>query len=238
MGNSSKGHVFVKVGDDTEMALYVARPADRKHAPAIIVLQEAFGLNGHIRDIAERCARAGYLAVAPELFHRTAPHGFAGSYDDMQTVMEHYQAVTDAGLDADLHATLHWLQADAQCDATRIAAMGFCMGGRAAFLANAVLPLRAAVCFYGGGIAPSLLPRAEQQHGPALLFWGGLDQHITLQQRRDVGDALRAAGKSFVEVEYADADHGFFCDERKSYNAHAATEAWVLTLAFLRNRLA
>jgi carboxymethylenebutenolidase len=172
------------------------------------------------------------------LFHRSAPHGFEGSYENMQTVMEHYQAVTESGLDADLHAAFHWLQSDSQCDATRIAAIGFCMGGRSAFLANAVLPLRAAVSFYGGGIAPSLLPRASQQHGPIMLCWGGLDQHIDLAQRRAVGDALRAARKPFVEIEYADADHGFFCNERASYNADAATEAWALTLAFLRNRLA
>lgn len=234
----SAGYVFVDVDDGTRMALYVARPADLHRAPAVIVLQEAFGLNGHIRDVTERFARAGYLAVAPELFHRTAPHGFEGAYENMQTVMEHYRAATENGLDADLHAAFHWLQAEPQCDATRIAAIGFCMGGRSAFLANAVLPLRAAVSFYGGGIAPSLLPRAPQQHGPIMLFWGGLDQHIDLQQRRAVGDALRAARKTFVEIEYADADHGFFCNERASYNAHAATEAWALTLAFLRNRLA
>jgi carboxymethylenebutenolidase len=111
------------------------------------------------------------------------------------------------------------------------------MGGRAAFVANAVLPLQAAVSFYGGGIAPGLLPRAAQQHGPLLLIWGGLDALIDLSQRRAVGDALRAAGKTFVELEYSDADHGFFCDQRASYHATAAAEAWVLVLKFLRNRL-
>lgn len=238
MSELSSGYVFVECADGTEMALYVARPSTPNNAPAIILLQEAFGLNGHMRTVAERCARAGYLTVAPELFHRSAGHGFAGSYDNFEAVMQHYQAVTDSGLDADLHAALHWLQADSQCDATRIAALGFCMGGRAAFVANAVLPLRAAVCFYGGGIAPTYLPLATQQHGPLLLIWGGLDQLIDLQQRRAIGDSLRAAQKTFVEVEYSNADHGFFCDERASYNAAAAAEAWALTLAFLHNRLA
>jgi carboxymethylenebutenolidase len=238
MADIDSGYIFVKTGDQTEMALYVARPAGANKAPALIVLQEAFGLNGHIRDVAERYARAGYLAVAPELFHRSAAHGYEGSYDDFSAVMTHYQAVTEAGLAADLTATLSWLQADQQCDAQRIAALGFCLGGRAAFFANAILPLRAAVCFYGGGIAATLLPRAAQQHGPLLLIWGGLDQHIDLQQRRAIGDALRAAHKTFTELEYSDADHGFFCNERASYNANAASEAWALTLAFLSNRLA
>jgi carboxymethylenebutenolidase len=237
MSEQNDGYVFVEVGDGSRMALYVARPAERKNAPAIIVLQEAFGLNGHIRDIAERCAREGYVAVAPELFHRSAEHGFEGSYDNFEAVMQHYQSVTDSGLDADLQATLNWLRVDPQCDAERIAALGFCMGGRAAFVANAVLPLRAAVSFYGGGIAPTYLPRASQQHGPLLLIWGGLDAHIDLAQRRAVGDALRAAQKAFVEVEYSDADHGFFCDQRASHHPAAASEAWALTLAFLRNRL-
>jgi carboxymethylenebutenolidase len=237
MSEPNSGYVFVEVGDGSRMALYVARPTEQKVAPAIIVLQEAFGLNGHIRDIVERCARAGYVAVAPELFHRSAEHGFEGSYDNFEVVMQHYQAVTDSGLEADLQATLHWLQGDAQCDAERVAALGFCLGGRATFVANAVLPLRAAVSFYGGGIAPTYLPLAARQHGPLMLFWGGLDAHIDLQQRRAVGDALRAAQKSFIEIEYSDADHGFFCDQRASYHPAAATEAWVLTLQFLHNRM-
>ena len=235
--SETDGYVFVDVADGSRMALYVARPGALKNAPVVIVLQEAFGLNGHIKDIAARCARAGYVAVAPELFHRSAEHGFEGSYDNFEAVMQHYQAVTEDTLAADLQATLRWLQADAQCDAGRVAALGFCMGGRAAFVANAVLPLRAAVSFYGGGIAPASLPRAVEQHGPLLLFWGGLDGLIDLQQRRAVSDALRASRKQFVEVEYSDADHGFFCDQRASYHAAAATEAWALTLAFLHNRL-
>ena len=238
MADIESGYVFIKVADETEIALYVARPLATQKAPALLILQEAFGVNEHIREVTERYARAGYLAVAPELFHRTAPHGFAGSYDNFNAVIEHYQAVTEISLTADLQAAFNWLQADRQCDAARIGAIGFCMGGRAAFLANAVLPLRAAISFYGGGIAPALLPHAAQQHGPLLLIWGDLDQHIDLAQRQAIGAALRAAHKTFVEVEFSDADHGFFCDARASYNAHAANESWALSLAFLSNRLA
>jgi len=238
MAAIESGYVFVKVDDQTEMALFVARPSGAAQAPALLVLQEAFGVNEHIREVTERCARAGYLAVAPELFHRSAPHGYEGSYEDMAGVMVHYQAVTEAGLEADLRATMSWLQRDSQCDTARIGAIGFCMGGRAAFIANAILPLRAAVSYYGGGIAPTYLPHAAQQHGPLLLIWGGLDKHIDLHQRHAVADALRAAHKTFVEVEYSDADHGFFCDARSSYNVFAASESWALTLAFLSNRMA
>jgi carboxymethylenebutenolidase len=119
----------------------------------------------------------------------------------------------------------------------KIGAIGFCLGGRAAFIANATLPLGAAISFYGGGIAPDLLPLAGRQYGPLLMFWGGLDQHIPPAKSRAVADALTQAGKNHVHVEFSDADHGFFCDERRQYQPNAAKEAWGLCLAFLKHRL-
>jgi len=112
------------------------------------------------------------------------------------------------------------------------------MGGRAAVLAAITLPLECAVSFYGGGIAPNpmnpgLLGRVNDLKAPVLFFWGGRDQHIAPEQRSAVVDALKAAGKSYVNVEFSDADHGFFCDVRPSYNPVAAAQAWPLTLAFL-----
>ena len=112
------------------------------------------------------------------------------------------------------------------------------MGGRAAVLAAITLPLECAVSYYGGGIAPSqmnpgLLGRVKDLKAPVLLFWGGRDQHIPAEQRNAVTEALRAAGKSYVNVEFSEADHGFYCDARPSYNAVAAKQAWPLTLAFL-----
>src|SRR5205823_12554121 len=95
--------VSVKVSDGSEMRLYVARP-EQPRAPGLLVLQEAFGVNGHIRDVARRLAREGYLAVAPELFHRTAPPGFEGSYGDFGSIMPHMQALTPETLEADLRA--------------------------------------------------------------------------------------------------------------------------------------
>jgi carboxymethylenebutenolidase len=108
------------------------------------------------------------------------------------------------------------------------------MGARASFVANSVLPLRSAVSFYGGGIAPGLLDCAEKQHGPLLLFCGGLDKNITMEHRKATTDALTAAHKSYVNVAFAQANHGFFCDERASYHPDAARQSWALTLEFLR----
>ncbi len=149
--------------------------------------------------------------------------------------MPHARAVTPAGAEADLRAAFDWLQSQKEVQSGRIFSIGFCMGGRVSFLANTSLPLRAAVSFYGGGIAPDLLDRAAQLHGPMLLIWGGLDKHIKPEHRRAVADALTAAGKTYVNVEFSNADHGFFCDERAAYQPHAARQAWSLLLEFLRS---
>jgi carboxymethylenebutenolidase len=116
------------------------------------------------------------------------------------------------------------------------------MGGMVAFLAALTLPVACAISFYGGGIAPSaqrpgLLDRAADLRAPMLLIWGGRDKHLTPDVVRSVTDALRAANQNFVNVEFSDADHAFFCDARPSYNAVAAAEAWPLTLAFLKTHI-
>jgi carboxymethylenebutenolidase len=107
------------------------------------------------------------------------------------------------------------------------------MGGRVSYLANTGLPLKAAISFYGGGIAPALLPRAPQSHGPVLFFWGGLDSHIPAEQIAAAIGAMKQAKKTYVNVEFSDADHGFFCDVRQSYKETAAKQAWDLSLRFL-----
>ena len=229
--------VSLRAADGTTMAAFVARPASGEPGPGLLVLQEAFGVNAHIRDVASRFAARGYVAIAPELFHRTGP-GFEGAYTDFEAIMPHMKALSEEGMRADLAAAHAWLGADAQVTRGATAAVGFCMGGRVAFLACATLPLSAAVSFYGGGIAPAMLGHVPSLHGPMLFFWGGLDRHIDTAQRRAVVDALTAAGHPFLNVEISDADHGFFCDARASYNPRAASLAWDLTLAFLKNHLA
>jgi carboxymethylenebutenolidase len=228
--------VTLQVSDGSSMSAYVARPAEEGKFPAMLVLQEAFGVNAHIRDFTERIAREGYVAVAPELFHRSAP-GFEGTYDNFPAVMPHMQALTLPGQTADIRAAYDWLLGREYVSANKIGSIGFCMGGRASFLACATLPLQASISFYGGGIAPGMLPglldRAGELHAPILLFWGGLDQHIKTADTRAVEDALLKAGKKHVNVTISYADHGFFCDARASYNAEAAGLAWKLSLQFL-----
>lgn len=233
-GQLTRDNVRLQVEDGTEMGAYVARPKDAKRLPGMIVLQEAFGVNSHIRDVTDRLAAEGYVAIAPELFHRTAP-GFQGDYKDFQAVLPHMRAVTPKTAEADLRAALAWLQAAPFVEREKIYSVGFCMGGRISYLANAALPLRAAASFYGGGIAPDLLDRAPGLHGPMLLIWGGLDKHIGPEQWGAVMEALSRNNKTFVNVVFSDADHGFFCNERAAWQPRAARQAWALLLEFLRS---
>ncbi len=239
---SETQYVTIKVSDGTEMRAYRARPQAAGRYPGLMIFQEAFGVNAHIRDVAERFAREGYVALAPELFHR-AQAGFEGRYDDFPSAQRLIQTLTNEGLETDVRATFETLRADSNVADGQIACAGFCMGGRVSFLANTAVPVKAAISFYGGGIAPNqagpgLLSRSADLHAPALLFWGLLDKHVGIAAPRTVADALREAGKRFVNVEFSDGDHGFFCDARPSYNAAAAAQSWALSLQFLKTHLA
>jgi len=230
--------VQLQVADGTTMQAYTSIPTQGKSPfPALILFQEAFGVNHHIRKLADRFADEGYLVIAPELFHRSAAPGVSIDYTDFQSAMPHMQAITVEGLEADIHATWNWLQNNSQVTGENIVATGYCMGGRVSFLANTMLPFKAVASYYGGGIAPELIKRATSINAPHLFFWGGKDQHIPKEQIDAIKTGLTDAGKQFINVEISDADHGFFCDERTSFNADAATLAWGLTLEFFINKL-
>src|ERR1700733_4427730 len=233
--SSQTKYVDLKVNDGTSMRAYVAHPEGKPRA-GLLVFQEAFGVNGHIRDVTERFAREGYLSISPELFHRTAP-GLEAGYPNFAEVMPHMQALTDAGLAADIQAAYQWLKGGEAKDLL-VGATGYCMGGRPPIQAALTVPLDCAISYYGGGIAPSpmfpnLLDRLKDLNAPALLFWGGLDAHIGPDAVQAITTKLNDEKKDYVNVVFSKADHGFFCDARASYNAVAAKEAWSLTLEFL-----
>jgi carboxymethylenebutenolidase len=219
--------VDLKVDDGTSMRAWVARPSSPAQR-GLLVFQEAFGVNAHIRDVASRFAGRGFLAIAPDHFHRTAP-GFEGDYENFPATMPHLQALTVDGLDADIRAAFAWLTAAGV--GANTAAIGYCLGGRVAFLANSAIPLKAAASYYGGHM-PAVAGRAPKLSGPHLFAWGGRDHHIPESDRRAIVDAVSQAGKPFIDVLFSNADHGFFCDARSSYSPDAAAQAWQLTTAF------
>jgi carboxymethylenebutenolidase len=227
-------YVDLAIADGTEMAAYTAFPGTEGVTPAIIVLQEAYGVNGHMRNVADRFAAEGYAVISPEIFHRTAPKYWEGNYGDFASVIPHYSAVTNETLTADLQACYKWLIEQPNVDKDRIFSIGYCLGGRVSFLANAVLPLKAGVSYYGGS-TDLLADKAKDLSGRHLFFWGGKDTHIPDEKIKVVLDALDAAEKTYINVKISNVGHAFACDERPSYNEVATKDALALTLEFLKN---
>jgi carboxymethylenebutenolidase len=225
-------YVELSVEDGTTMRAWLARPKTGTPKAGLIVFQEAFGVNSHIRDVTERFAKLGYAALAPELYHRVAP-GFEGRYDDMANVMPIARKTTTAGVQSDLRASHQLLlQRHGEC----IACVGYCMAGRVSYLANTTVPLKAAISYYGASNA-DMMVLAENSSAPMLFYWGKLDKHIGPEQRQIVSDGMKASPKPWIEVEFSDAYHGFSCDQRPSYNPGAAQLSWNLTLSFLDQHL-
>ncbi|TGK06694.1 dienelactone hydrolase family protein [Leptospira semungkisensis] len=214
------------------MQAFVAYP-DSSPSPCILVLQEAFGVNDHIKDVAIRFSKQGYVAIAPELFYRTAPPGFVGSYDDFLSLQPHFSQLTPENIGSDLKSVLEWLHSNPNVESDRIASIGYCLGGRASFLANAMFSLKAAVSYYGTRIIQST-DYSSLQRAPLLLVWAGKDKGSKPDQIRTVSDSLRAADKNFTELVFSEAEHGFFCDARGAYHKSSADQAWAMTLAFLK----
>jgi len=227
------GWVNLDVDDGSQMRAFVARPDGAGPHPGMLVIQEALGVNTQLRGVCERYAEIGFVAIAPDMFHRTSA-GFETDKFETDKFMPLIRALTIDGMIADVRAAYAWLTSQPDVDRSRVAAVGFCMGGRATYLANSELPLTAAISYYGGSIAPNLLDRAAKLHGPHLFIWGGQDKGIPPEQHRAVADAVRAAGKSFIDVEFSDANHGFFNDQvADRYDADAAAESWALVTSFL-----
>ena len=208
---------------------------------AVVVVQEAFGVNDHIKDVAGRFAAEGYRAVAPHFFHRDGDPTIA--YDDIESAMKHVRALTEDGIADDLAAAYDHLHEDG-FDDDRIAIVGFCMGGTVAFVEAAKRPLGAAVTFYGGGIAegrfgaPSLVELAPGLKTPWLGCYGDQDKGIPVEQVEQLREAVATAPVDTEIVRYPDAGHGFHCDARSAYHEASARDAWSRTLAWLDEHLA
>lgn len=221
--------ITLKLPDESQMLCVVSRPK-LKIKGGMIVFQEAFGVTKHVRELTKRFADEGYLTIAPELFHRTAKPEEIFPYDRFDLISPHISATTTEGMQQDARVCFDWLKSEG---VEKIACIGFCMGGRASFASNAVLPLKAAISFYGSNIMKAQGECVSQQRAPLLFFWGGLDKHIDSDQIQHLNSALKEAGKRYTCVEISDAEHGFFTDDKSSYNPRASREAWSLVLQFI-----
>jgi carboxymethylenebutenolidase len=215
-------------------------PAQGKHFPVVLVVQEIFGVHEHIKDLCRRFAKAGYLAVAPELYAR---QGDVSKISDWKQIFaEVVSKVPDAQVMSDLDATVAWAAKSSSGDAKRVAITGFCWGGRIVWLYAAHNPrLKAGVAWYGRlkGDTNPLQPKypldvVADLKAPVLGLYGGKDQGIPREDVDAMRAALAAAKKPGEIVVFPNAQHGFLADYRPSYSAEDAKEGWAKCLAWFR----
>ena len=235
------GEVMIDV-KGFKMPAYRAAPAGKTDLPVVLVLSEIFGVHEYIADTARRFAKAGYLAIAPELFAR---QGDPQSYGEMaKLIAEVISQVPDAQVLGDLDATVAWAATNGG-DTRKLGVTGFCWGGRQVWLYSAHNPaVKAGVAWYGRlvGQASALTPKqpldvAAQLHGPVLGLYGGADTGIPLDTVDKMKTALaagNAAAKASSFVVYPEAPHAFHADYRPSFRKEAAEDGWKRALAWFK----
>jgi carboxymethylenebutenolidase len=219
--------VTLRAADGHSFSAYVARPATEPIA-GLVVVQEIFGVNAHIRSVADGWARDGFLAVAPALFDRIQP-GIELGYDPagMQTAMSLFPKFDVDKSILDVAAAIVHAEG---ATGKRVGVIGYCLGGTIAWLSATRLHPAAAVGYYGGRIGNYA---GEKPSCPVMLHFGREDTHIPAAEVEKVHSAHPE-----VEIFWYDAGHAFNCDPRPSYNAAAATEARQRSLEFFKRNLA
>ena len=225
---------------DGKMDAYVAQPKEGGSYPGIVVLMEAFGLNDHIKKVTERIAQEGYVAIAPDLYHRESER--LVPYSDLQKAVGIMNRLQDAKVMDDVGAAIAHLKSQSNVKAGAIGVTGFCMGGRFTYLAAAHYnkDVKAAVPFYPGGVPmgnPSPLSRTGEIKCPIYLFFGGKDPLIPQEHVDKITAELTNKKVNFQIKVYPEATHGFFCDERPSYHPDSAKDAWEKFKSFFAQHL-
>lgn len=230
----SSERVEIPLAGGGSMGGYLARPDGPGPHPGVLVFMEIFGVNAHIRDVTDRVAAEGYVALAPDYFHRTAP-GIELSYDDagMEKGMSLLNQLVADEMIADARAAADFLRG--RDDTTdKLGCMGFCIGGHMTYLTAAETDVLAAASFYGGGIAApaglgggaSTVSRTDKIRGRILCLFGSEDALIPKDQVDTIRAALEKAGTDHEVVVYEGANHGFFCDQRATHHPDSAKDAW------------
>jgi len=222
---------------DRKIPGYLARPAGKGKHPVVFVNSEIFGVHEWVKDICRRLAKAGYVALAPDLFVRA---GDPSKTTDFKVVMDIVKAQPEAQVLGDTASSLKFLAAQPYADMKRLGVTGFCWGGGATWRCCETFPeFKAGVAWYGpvkAGAYPRKAPieAVGDLKCPVLGLYGGLDKGIPQKDVEDMRAALKAAGRKDEIIVYPNADHGFLADYRGSYNAEAAKDAWAKMLAFFK----
>ncbi len=234
MPNSDRGWLDIGPG----VRGFWAAPEGDTARPAVIVFMEAFGVDASVEEQCQRLARLGYFALAPDFYH-----GERFTREQVDQALEKLRTLKDDDVMTDTGKALAILRTHRRVDASRIAVLGMCMGGRHAFLANSVhaAQLKAAVCFYGGGIAPvqdrfgraPLLDRIGSMRAPILLVYGAEDASIQPDEHARIASALSTARHRYTLSVYPGVGHAFLNAHRPGYRIEVADAAWRETEAFL-----
>lgn len=219
--------------NDGRFGAYLSLPRGGK-GPGIVLLQEIFGVNQHIRNVADQYAADGYLVLAPDLFWRQGPRIELG-YDDEEWKRAYalMQATDFALAQQDVAAAVAVLRGLAGDE--KIASLGYCFGGRLSYHTAANGLVDAAIAYYGGGIQ-NALERAPEIKAPLLMHFGGADSHIPLDAVKSIAERFEDNEQVEIHV-YDGAEHGFNCNHRSSYHRRAAAEAHGHSLLFLSEQI-
>jgi carboxymethylenebutenolidase len=224
---------------------YIAHPTESDGCPTVVVIQEVFGVNAHIRDVTERLAQQGYIAIAPHIYHRQAP-GFEAGYDETDLALgRQYKNGTQADeLLSDIQGAIAYVQQHFADASSAVGCLGFCFGGHVAYLAATLSTVRATASFYGAGICqftpgggPPTLDRTPEIQGTIYAFFGMQDPLISMAEVDELEAALTAHRVDHRVYRYFDATHGFFCDRRSSYDMNAANDAWTHVMSLFQEKL-
>jgi carboxymethylenebutenolidase len=220
----------LKMTDGSVIDVWATWPDEKERYPAILLLDEGFGVNAHIRSVAERLSREGYVVFVPDLYHRLGKQ-LQLSYGDTASLLACVESIRPEELVADLKATLSAMDSQFFVDRSKIGTLGFCYGGGYSMVANSIFPLSAGVSFYGIGLGK--FPYSSLGSGsPHLLFWGAQDINNPPDLIAHFQQNLAERGRDFTSVTISYAGGGFFCEERSSYNPLAARQAWGHTISF------
>jgi carboxymethylenebutenolidase len=221
--------------DSVQIDAYLAKPQAKGNYPGIVVLQEIFGVNAHIREVTERIANLGYIAIAPALFQRKAP-GFATGYtlEDIEVGRNYAWEQTKAPeLLNDIQSAIDYLKTLPELKKDAFGCIGFCFGGHVAYLAASNRDIKATASFYGARITTSTpgsgaptINVTSQIKGMLYAFFGMEDSSIPKEQVDQIEAELEKYKVPHRVFRYQDANHGFFCDRRSGYNLEAAADAW------------
>ena len=219
-------------GDQIALAAFLARPETAEPRPAVVILHEWWGLNDHIKDVAQRFAREGFVALAPDLYSR-AGHAVTKDATEAGKLMERLSSQLAL---RDLNATTRYLKTLPSVDPMKIGAVGFCMGGTFALMVAAHnSDIKASVPFYGQ-VPPT--DSLKYLVAPILYIHGGQDTWILKREAERLAEGLKQYGRPGEVKIYPDCGHAFFNDTRpEAYRSEQANDAWQRTVAFLRQHL-